>query len=116
MLLAGNSLTYAGEADQERRIAELEARVAKLEKLYEEKNSEFRWKDPILWSRITRSMTQDDIRKLLGKPTRVEEAIFTTWYYHPTSKLHSHVWFDEGEVLGWEGLPPKHKPRPKLLK
>ena len=116
MLLAGNSLSYAAETDQDRRIAELEARVAKLEKLYEEKNSEFRWKDPILWSRITRGMTEDDIRKLLGKPTRVEVAIFTTWYYHPTSKLHSHVWFDEGEVLGWEGLPPEHKPRPKLLK
>jgi len=44
----------------------------------------------------------------------VEEAIFTTWYYHKSSKLHSHVWFDEGELLGWEGLEPEHRPAPRL--
>ena len=49
-------------------------------------------------------MSETDVRKLLGNPARKEEAIFPTWYYHKTSKDHSHVWFDEGKVLGWEGL------------
>ena len=49
-------------------------------------------------------MSENDVRKLLGKPTRVEQAIFTTWYYHKTSIDHSHVWFDEGKVLGFQGL------------
>ena len=86
------------------RIAELEARVEKLERLLDEKFADDRWKDPILWSRIRKNMSETDIRKLLGKPARVENHIFTTWYYHKTSKDHSHVWFDEGKVLGWEGL------------
>lgn len=116
ILLAGSSLAYAGDSNQEKRITELEARVAKLEKLYQEKNSEMRWKDAILWSRVSKGMTEDNVRKLLGTPSRIEESIFTTWYYHPTSKLHSHVWFDEGEVLGWEGTEAKHKRRKSLLK
>lgn len=88
----------------EKRITELEARLQKVEGLLDEKFADDRWKEPILWSRIRPGMSETDVRKLLGKPTRVEEAIFTTWYYHKTSIDHSHVWFDEGKVLGWEGL------------
>lgn len=88
----------------QQRISELEARVLQLERALKEKFADDRWKEPVLWSRIRPGMTESDVRKLLGDPTRVEEAIFTTWYYHKTSKLHSHVWFDEGEVLGWQGL------------
>jgi hypothetical protein len=90
--------------DLAQRIAELEARVEKLERLLDEKFADDRWKDPILWSRIRIGMSETDVRKLLGKPAKKEKAIFTTWYYHKTSKDHSHVWFDEGKVLGWEGL------------
>ena len=88
----------------EDRVAALEARMEKLERLLDEKFADDRWKDPILWSRVRKGMSETDVRKLLGKPARKEEAIFTTWYYHKTSKDHSHVWFDEGKVLGWEGL------------
>lgn len=94
----------ADDAALAERIAELEARVEKLERLLDEKFADDRWKDPILWSRIRTGMSETDVRRLLGKPARKEEAIFTTWYYHETSKDHSHVWFDEGKVLGWEGL------------
>ena len=116
-LLLFSQPSVANDTEQDRRISELENRVAKLEQLLAEKDSDFRWKDAILWSRITTDMTEDDIRKLLGTPARIEKAIFTTWYYHPTSKLHSHVWFDEGKVLGWEGTEAKHQQRrPSLLK
>ena len=106
MVLLGSLLicnaALADDMPLKQRVAELEKRVDMLEQMLEELNAKGNWKDPILWQRIKKEMTTDDIRKLLGKPARVEEQIFTTWYYHPTSKLHSFVWFDEGMVLGWE--------------
>ncbi len=102
--LCFSSIVLADSAALEQRIVELEARVQQLERLLDEKFADDRWRDPILWSRIRPGMSENDVRKLLGKPTRIETAIFTTWYYHKTSIDHSHVWFDEGEVLGWEGL------------
>lgn len=92
----------ADEKLLKQRVTDLEKRVSALEQMLEEVSAKGRWKDPILWQRIKKEMSADDIRQLLGKPARVEEQIFTTWYYHPTSKLHAFVWFDEGKVLGWE--------------
>ena len=94
----------------EKRITELETRLRKVEILLDEKFADDRWKEPILWSRIRPGMSESDIRKLLGKPARIEQAIFTTWYYHKTSIDHSHVWFDEGKVLGWKGLDKQKAP------
>ncbi len=94
----------ADTAALEQRITELENRLQKVERLLDEKFADDRWRDPILWSRIRPGMSESDVRKLLGKPNRIEKAIFTTWYYHKTSIDHSHVWFDEGKVLGWQGL------------
>ena len=115
IFLLFSSQILADQASLAQRVSELESRVQKLEKLLDEKFADDRWKDPILWSRIRLGMSQGDVRKLLGKPTRVKEAIFTTWYYHKTSTDHSFVWFDEGKVLGWEGLEKKHTP-PRRLK
>ena len=92
----------ADESTLLQRIVDLEKRVTSLEQALEEVSSKDRWKDPILWQRIKKEMSTGDMRKLLGQPARVEEQIFTTWYYHPSSKLHSYVWFDEGKVLGWK--------------
>ncbi|OOZ41531.1 hypothetical protein BOW53_03205 [Solemya pervernicosa gill symbiont] len=96
------STAWADESALAQRVIDLENRVTTLEMLLEETNTKDRWKDPILWQRIKKEMSSNEIRKLLGKPARVEEAIFVTWYYHQTSKLHSYIWFDEGKVLGWE--------------
>ncbi|MEJ2214439.1 MAG: outer membrane protein assembly factor BamE [Gammaproteobacteria bacterium] len=104
ILLLCFAQVYADEDSLKQRLIELEARVQKLEQLLEEKFADDRWKDPILWSRVRPGMSENDVRKLLGEPARVEQAIFTTWYYHKTSIDHSHVWFDEGKVLGFEGL------------
>ena len=98
------SQALADDAALEKRVNELEARLAKLERLLDDKFADDRWKEPVLWSRIRPGMSESDVRRFLGKPARIEEAIFTTWYYHKTSSDHSHVWFDEGKVLGWEGL------------
>lgn len=104
LVMSAFQVGVADDAALQKRVELLETRVQQLELALKEKFADDRWKEPILWSRIRPGMSQSDIRKLLGDPTHVEEAIFTTWYYHKTSKLHSHVWFDEGEVLGWEGL------------
>ena len=114
ILLGPSFQSHADDASLEKRVTELEKRVAKLQQMLDEKFADERWRDGVLWSRLKPGMSYDDVRKLLGKPARVEEAIFTTWYYHKTSKLHSHVWFDEGKLLGWEGLEPEHKPAPRL--
>jgi hypothetical protein len=92
----------ADEALQDKRIDDLEKRVSELERQLEEINGKERWKDPAIWGQLKKDMSSIEVRKILGSPARVEEAIFTTWYYHATSKLHSFVWFDEGKVLGWE--------------
>jgi len=104
LLLASCNQVRVDDGSIARRVADLESQVQKMQRLLDEKFADDRWKDPILWSRIRPGMSENDVRKLLGKPTRVEKAIFTTWYYHKTSIDHSHVWFDEGKVLGWEGL------------
>lgn len=93
------------EADEElliQRVTELEKRVSALEQHLKELDGTDRWKDVILWQRLKKGMGADEVRKLLGSANRIDEQVFTTWYYHPTSKLHSYVWFDEGNVLGWE--------------
>ena len=104
VLLLFYNPALADDASLQQRVTELENRVQKLEQLLEEKFADDRWKEPILWSRIRTGMSDVDVRKLLGNPARIEKAIFTTWYYHKTSIDHSHVWFDDGKVLGWEGL------------
>lgn len=104
LFLLVSSSTIWADASLEQRVAKLEHQVRQMQLLLDEKFADDRWKEPILWSRIRPGMSESDVRKLLGKPARVEEAIFTTWYYHKTSKDHSHVWFDDGKVLGFEGL------------
>ncbi len=95
-----NNLSLASEEDLLRRINDLENKVLILEQQQTANNN--LWKDVIIWQRLKKEMTTSDVEKLFGKPSRIEKAIFTTWYYHSTSKTHSFVWFDEGKVLGWE--------------
>ena len=103
LLLACQS-TAAEDSTLEQRVTGLEQRVKQLEQLLREKDADDRWREGVLWSRLRKDMDESDVRKLLGTPARVEEAIFTTWYYHKTSTLQAYVWFDEGKVLGWKGL------------
>jgi len=92
----------ADEVALKQRISDLESRVSTLEQLLKDAGTKDRWKDPVIWSRLKKGMRGADVKTLLGKPARIEERIFTSWYYHATSKTNSYVWFDEGKVLGWE--------------
>jgi outer membrane protein assembly factor BamE (lipoprotein component of BamABCDE complex) len=90
----------------ERRIADLEKRVAILEaKLqsptpnanpYSEK-----WKDRTLWRRLQTDMSMDQVESLLGIPRKVSGGDVTFWYYSSES-WHSYVSFYKGRVHGWK--------------
>ena len=98
------SLTLAPTATAasiEERLQQLEQRVTELETAIDVEQSRNRWKESIFWLRLKKDMSQRDVRQILGTPGRIEEQIFTPCYYHPTSKIHSFVWFDEDKVLGW---------------
>jgi hypothetical protein len=92
----------ASDVSLQQQIDELTQRVVSLEQQLDGLSGKNNWKDPAYWARLKVEMPAADVEKLLGKPERIEEQIFTTWYYHGTSKLHSYIWFDEGKVLGWE--------------
>lgn len=102
ILASASQFISASEASLQKQIDELAKRVVVLEKEVIALSGKENWKDPVYWSKLKKEMPEADVIKLLGKPSRVEEQIFTTWYYHGSSKLHSFIWFDEGKVLGWE--------------
>ena len=92
----------ADEASLQKQLTELTRRVEVLEAEVRQLGGKDSWKDPVYWQQLKRDMLDRDVIKILGKPARIDEQIFTTWYYHQTSRLHSYIWFDEGKVLGWE--------------
>ena len=96
------SSAIAEEKSLEQRVSDLEKKIVELELLIEGSVVEERWKDPNIWLRIKQGMAPDQVKALLGAPDRIEERIFTSWYYDPNSDLHAYVWFDEGVVLGTE--------------
>lgn len=101
IILSSSSLS-AGDASLQLQIDELSKRVAELEQSVHKLSGKDNWKDSGYWKKLKKDMLAMDVEKLLGKPARIEEQIFKTWYYHQTSRLHSYIWFDDGKVLGWE--------------
>lgn len=86
----------------QQRVHKLEQQLLKLQQTVAALNDKDSWKDPRTWMNIKKEMTDFEVKKILGSPARVEQQIFTTWYYHQSTKLHSYVWFDDGRVLGWK--------------
>jgi outer membrane protein assembly factor BamE (lipoprotein component of BamABCDE complex) len=101
-VLFSNMATAANESEIMQRIDVLEKRITILENQIESSTNINRWKDIHNWQQVKNGMHSKDVTLILGKPGRIEQQIFTTWYYHPQSKLHSFIWFDEDKVLGWE--------------
>jgi hypothetical protein len=96
---------FADEAYLQQQIDELRSRVLQLEQELASIDNPVNWKDPVYWQKLHKGMPFADVVKVLGKPDRKENRIFETWYYHPTSRTHSYIWFDDGKVLGYE--PPE---------
>ena len=104
------------EKSLEQRFAELETRIAALEaQLNVTEQIEEPWKNSAIWQSIQNGMSEAEVEKLLGEPSRIVHRVFTTWYYHPKSELHAFVWFDEGKVLGWEPPAQERRKAPSFL-
>lgn len=91
----------SGTRQLEARIKELEQRVAALEgQQRERKASAPVPPDKINWRQLKKGMSESDVEKLLGSPTRVDAfGAFTMWKYGIRGEVH----FD-GEsrtVTGW---------------
>lgn len=89
--------TLSGQQNDQRdpqvRIAQLEKRVAELERIVGELRGKkpgtpaapiARSSDPRKnWQLVKTGMTMEDVEKLLDRPKRVTNGAFTTWYYQP---------------------------------
>jgi len=60
-----------------------------------------KWKDTANWRRLSRNMTQEEVRALLGEPARIEQGgPFSTWYYGD-SYLNGTIEFSGSRVRRW---------------
>ncbi len=96
-----------GNAYLERRITDLEKRVAILESKLKSSSSEKiqyseKWKDRMLWRKLSTGMKMDQVEALLGVPEKIDGGDFTHWYFYPESPLHSHVTFYMGRLNSWK--------------
>lgn len=90
-----------------KKIEQLENRVEILEKIIADqsksgaKNQNYISNDRQLWRKLNKKMNQNDVRKLLGEPIKVESSVFTTWYYSKDF-THSYVRFGKNDIVnGW---------------
>lgn len=91
----------------EKRISDLEIRVASLEKLLSSPKVKVqrievteKWKDRSLWRQLKLEMSMDEVESLLGIPKKIDGGTITTWYYSSES-WHSYVKFYQGQLNGW---------------
>lgn len=54
------------------------------------------------WRALRKGMSMSDVRTVLGEPTRVTAAFFTTWYYPGSGIRQGTVAFDNDNLVsGW---------------
>ena len=94
----------------DRRITELELRVAELERIILESQTEFdspirfsdKWKDKSNWRKLRLGMTKSQIREILGEPLKINAnaVLGDTWYYPDV--LGGDIRFStNGKVKSW---------------
>jgi outer membrane protein assembly factor BamE (lipoprotein component of BamABCDE complex) len=123
VLIITTALVLAGcIANEPRKYAEQEARIAKLEALLADKSSSPKkeiasnpeysklasanasgWKNKNNWDKIKNGMSYGQVKKILGKPTRSTKDMFFATYYYDGKTLQSEhitgrVSFNEGQV------------------
>jgi outer membrane protein assembly factor BamE (lipoprotein component of BamABCDE complex) len=89
----------------EKRISDLEIRVAALEKMISSpkvQNIEVKekWKNRSLWRQLKLKMSMDEVESLLGIPKKIDGGAFTRWDYS-SETWHSYVMFYKGELDSW---------------
>jgi len=88
-------------ANLQKRVGELERQATPGTSQPEKINSAVQPSAPVGkggWRGLSKGMTMQDVRALLGEPNRVEARFFTTWYYPRTGS----VAFDNSDrVSSW---------------
>lgn len=82
----------------------LERRVATLEEqLSQRKTALPTPKEKVNWRRLQRGLSEADVERLLGSPTRVEaNPGFTVWYYDDPDGGEVHFDSQSRKVEGWQ--------------
>lgn len=92
----------------ERRVADLERRVALLEGKSgtvpatspAPQNTNRGFENIENWRRLKTDMTPSQVEAILGKPRRIQGGYSATWYYSDNSS-HSSVTFIDDELFSW---------------
>jgi hypothetical protein len=106
---AGNQNSFANDSDRidllEREIRDLKIRISKLEAPSSTSGSQpvtsgsnEKWMSITNWRKLTTSMGPNDVRKILGEPSRLDGGIVAYWYYQNGGK----VTFVNNKVSSWE--------------
>jgi hypothetical protein len=91
----------------ERRVTDLEGRIRELEGLLEEcaraekkRRNEYGWQNKQNWRKLEAGMSREQVRTLLGEPTKVIKGVKILWYY--PNIYGGFVSFDlDGNLAGW---------------
>lgn len=82
--------------DLERRVRDLEAPIAAEPSRDRRVSSSPDWRDLQNWRRLSRGMSMDEVRALLGDPQRVEAGPLTYWHWS-----NAQVYFMLDKLEGW---------------
>jgi hypothetical protein len=90
------------------RILQLEQRVEELEALLAEtqgvkkgpEGEQTGWQNKKNWRKLSHGMRDEEVRGILGNPSKVIRGVRTLWYY--PNIYCGHLTFDErGQLIGW---------------
>jgi outer membrane protein assembly factor BamE (lipoprotein component of BamABCDE complex) len=108
-LLVSNQLFAQSNVDErvqklEETVRVLESRVASLENQLSEQTSPAPIStDSANWRKLKRGMSERDVEKLLGSPTKVDASstIETVWYYGSPVRGSVRFYAHSGKVIAW---------------
>ena len=85
----------------DRRLKKLESFLSISDKPHDKKAAqEYGWQNKKNWRLLKPGMTESQVKKILGEPTKVIKGVKTLWYY--PSIYSGHISFDKnGQVSGW---------------
>ncbi|MFV3372283.1 hypothetical protein ACNFH5_29275 [Pseudomonas sp. NY15435] len=97
-----NAESRVGKLEETVRI--LERRVATLEDQLHQRNAAAATQsDKAKWRRLQQGLSEADVERLLGSPTRVDaNSVFTVWYYDDPDGGEVHFNSESRKVDGWE--------------
>lgn len=87
-------------AEPEERLRQVEGKATAEGKTGRPPATSGNWRDIASWCRLKLGMGTEEVRAVLGEPTRVNAGLRTFWYWEQGSKT-GHVYFMHEKVEGW---------------